>query len=147
MRIVLAEEHNGQVCRAFTFDEATIKVGRDPLACLIVFDQAEWPMVSRQHAEFRCTDRHLLLADTNSRFGTFLNGQRIEEPTEVQAGQLAQFGLNGPVIRVVRIEDASVAQPLSSAVMSDEKNKQHDMAASIEAGQSSSAAPKLEVLP
>ncbi|MBA3767244.1 MAG: FHA domain-containing protein, partial [Acidobacteria bacterium] len=147
MKIILAEELDGQLRREFTFDQATIKVGRDPVECLIVFDQAEWPMVSRQHAEFHCKDRHLILVDTTSRFGTFLNGQRIEEPAEVQAGALAQFGPGGPVIRVVRIEDASVAHPGPTSVMSAEAETQRDLTESIEATQSSSAAPKSEVSP
>ena len=156
MRIVLAEEHDGQQGHEFSFDQALLKVGRDPGKCLIVFDQAEWPMVSRQHAEFRCQDGHFLLVDTNSRFGTFLNGRRIEEPTEVQAGALAQFGSGGPEIRVVRIEEASVvhpsedavvAHPASSTLESDEEGKQVEIAAKIEASQSSSAAPESEVPP
>jgi ABC transport system ATP-binding/permease protein len=144
MRIVLAEECEGRRRREFTFEQSIVKIGRDPDKCLIVFDRAEWPMVSRQHAEFRRQGSQLLLADTNSRFGTFLNGERMQGPAEVQAGALVQFGLNGPVIRVVHIEDAPVAHTASTAVRHDEEGTLHDMPASVKPTQSSGAAPKPE---
>ncbi len=104
MKIVLVEEHNGQAKPERAFEQQTIKVGRDPAECLVVFDQTEWPMVSRKHAEIRFKDERYLLVDTNSSFGTFLNGQRVTEPVEVKAGGSMQFGAGGPVIRVARIE-------------------------------------------
>jgi ABC-type multidrug transport system ATPase subunit/pSer/pThr/pTyr-binding forkhead associated (FHA) protein len=107
MKIILVEERNGQQKPERAFDQPTIKVGRDPAECTIVFDQAEWPMVSRKHAEFRIKDGRCLLVDTNSSFGTFLNGQRITEPTELQPGGRVQFGAGGPVMLVARIEQAA----------------------------------------
>jgi ABC transport system ATP-binding/permease protein len=104
MKIVLVEERNGQIGPERAFEQSTIKVGRDPVECLIVFDQTEWPMVSRKHAEIRFKDGRFLLVDTNSSFGTFLNGQRVSEPVEIKPGLALQFGAGGPVLRVARIE-------------------------------------------
>jgi ABC transport system ATP-binding/permease protein len=119
MKIILVEERNGQQRPERAFDQPTVKVGRDPAECLIVFDQSEWPMVSRKHAEFRMKDGRCLLVDTNSSFGTFLDGQRISEPTEVKAGARAQFGAGGPVMLIARIEQASApaAPPVEFAEM------------------------------
>src|SRR2546423_15722036 len=111
MKIILVEERNGQQKPERAFDQQTIKVGRDPAECTIVFDQAEWPMVSRKHAEFRLKDGRYLLVDTNSSFGTFLNGQRVTEPTEIQPGARVHFGAGGPVMLVARIEQAAQAAP------------------------------------
>ncbi len=110
MKIVLIEERNGQQRGERSFDQQTVKVGRDPSECHIVFDQTEWPMVSRRHAEFRLKDERCLLVDTNSSFGTFVNGQRVSEPTEIKSGASIQFGAGGPVMRVARIESAAPLQ-------------------------------------
>jgi ABC-type multidrug transport system ATPase subunit/pSer/pThr/pTyr-binding forkhead associated (FHA) protein len=107
MKIVLVEEHNGQAKPERAFEQPIVKVGRDPAECLVVFDQTEWPMVSRKHAEIRFKDGRYLLVDTNSSFGTFLNGQRVTEPVEVKAGASMQFGAGGPVVRVARIEESA----------------------------------------
>ena len=115
MKIVLVEERNGQSGPERPFEQSTIKVGRDPAECLIVFDQAEWPMVSRKHAEIRFKDGRYILVDTNSSFGTFLNGQRVTEPVEIKPGLALQFGAGGPIIRVARIEQPAQNIHVSTA--------------------------------
>ena len=104
MKIVLIEERNGQQKPERSFEQMVMKVGRDPAECHLVFDQSEWPMVSRRHAEFRAKDGRCLLVDTNSSYGTYINGQRIMQPSEVQPGARVQFGAGGPVMLVARIE-------------------------------------------
>jgi ABC-type multidrug transport system ATPase subunit/pSer/pThr/pTyr-binding forkhead associated (FHA) protein len=114
MKIVLIEERNGQPLQPErSYEHPAVKIGRDPAECHIVFNQAEWPMVSRKHAEFRFKNERCLLVDTNSSFGTFLDGRRIMEPAEVGAGQRVQFGAGGPVMLVARIEQSQApsAQP------------------------------------
>lgn len=106
MKIVLVEDLNGQVQNEKTFEQATIKIGRDPSECQIIFEQARWPMVSRRHAEIRWREGRWLVVDTNSSFGTFLNGQRLTEPTELQQGAKVQFGAGGPQIFLL-VVDAS----------------------------------------
>src|SRR3954465_13256250 len=117
MKIILVEERNGQQRPERAFDQPTVKVGRDPAECLIVFDQSEWPMVSRRHAEFRLKDGRCMLVDTNSSFGTFLNGRRISEPTEIQPGMRVQFGAGGPLMVVSRVETQAPAPAASLAEM------------------------------
>src|SRR6185312_13407811 len=106
MRIFVAEEGNGRQEAERAFESETVVVGRDGSECQIFFDGQKWPMVSRRHAEFRLENGRCLLVDSNSRLGTFLDGRQISEPTEVGAGSRAQFGPGGPVLRVVRIEQA-----------------------------------------
>lgn len=104
MKITLAEERNGQRGAERSFDQPTVKVGRDPRVCQIVFDQSEWPMVSRLHAEFRFQTGRYMIADTNSSNGTFVDGRRIIEPVEVRPGMRVQFGAGGPVLRILNTE-------------------------------------------
>src|SRR5438067_9426953 len=112
MKIVLAEDRQGQLHgeRAFTSDR--VVVGRDPAVCHYFVAQEQWPMVSRKHAEFRLEEGRCTVADANSRFGTFVNGQQISAPVEVRVGANIQLGQGGPVLRVVSIEqDAAEAEP------------------------------------
>jgi ABC transport system ATP-binding/permease protein len=100
MKIVLVEERNGNLLDERTFVQETVRVGRDPSACEIVFEQQTYPMVSRRHAELRLKDGRCFLVDSNSSYGTFLNGRRVAEPAEVAPGAAIQLGINGPVLRV-----------------------------------------------
>lgn len=104
MTITLVEEGGERPAVERIFQGSIIKVGRDPAQCQLVFGDRDWPMVSRRHAEFRLEDRLCLLVDNNSSFGTYLNGQRITEPTEVLAGAMVQFGTEGPVVQITRID-------------------------------------------
>jgi ABC-type multidrug transport system ATPase subunit/pSer/pThr/pTyr-binding forkhead associated (FHA) protein len=117
MKIVLIEERAGQQRQERVYDNPNVKIGRDPSECHIVFNQSEWPMVSRRHAEFRFKNGRCLLVDTNSSFGTFLNGRRITDPVEVQPGARVQFGAGGPVMLVARIELNAPTPPPNLAEM------------------------------
>ncbi len=122
MKIVLVEERSGQPQPEREFIFEVVKVGRDGLECHLVFDQSEWPMVSRRHAEFRLQDGRCLLVDTNSKFGTFLDGQRVVSPSEVRVGAHVQFGAGGPVVRVVGIEQSP--PPIAAL---HERETEHDV--------------------
>ncbi len=110
MKIVLFEEGAAHSYPERAFTAEIIKIGRDPLECHIVFDQSEWPMVSRRHAEFRQRAGRCLLVDTNSKFGTFLDGERIADPAEIGVGMRVQFGAGGPLMLVTAVEQAAAAQ-------------------------------------
>src|SRR5712671_3914185 len=110
MKIVLAEDRNGQLHGEHTFTGDVVLVGRDPAMCHYFFSQEQWPMVSRKHAEFRLSDGRYLVADANSRFGTFVNGERITSPVEVRVGSHVQLGAGGPILRVVSIEQSVISR-------------------------------------
>lgn len=118
MKIVLAEDRNGQLHGERSFTNDKVLIGRDPAVCHYFFSQEQWPMVSRKHAEFRLGEGHVTVVDTNSRFGTFLNGQQISVPVEVRVGGQVQLGTGGPILRVVSIEQTPVAEvdPKSSGL-------------------------------
>jgi pSer/pThr/pTyr-binding forkhead associated (FHA) protein len=112
MKIVLAEERGGQQMPEQTFQHPTVKIGRDTSDCQIVFDNQQFPMVSRKHAELRWQNGQWFLADLGSSYGTYLNGQKISQPQAVQTGNALQLGANGPVLRVVRLEAAQPQSPV-----------------------------------
>src|SRR6266540_2941701 len=116
MKIVLAEDRNGQLHGERTFTGDVVCVGRDPAVCHYVFSQTDWPMVSRKHAAFRLGEGRCRVVDANSRFGTFVNGQKVTDPVEVRVGSHVQLGTGGPILRVVSIEQSAVvsAEPKGS---------------------------------
>jgi ABC-type multidrug transport system ATPase subunit/pSer/pThr/pTyr-binding forkhead associated (FHA) protein len=118
MKIVLAEDRNGELHGERSFTNDKVLIGRDPAVCHYFFSQEQWPMVSRKHAEFRLGEGRVTVIDANSRFGTFINGQQISSPVEVRVGAQVQFGSGGPVLRVVSIEQTAVADvdPKSSGM-------------------------------
>ena len=109
MKIVLAEDRSGKLVGERTFTSEVVRVGRDPAECHYFFTAEQWPMVSRKHAEFRLGEGRCLVADSNSRFGTFVNGQKIIVPVEVRVGATVQLGTGGPILRVVSIEQTATS--------------------------------------
>jgi len=106
MKLVLAEDRSGVLHGERSLTSEAIFVGRDPAVCHYFFSQEQWPMVSRKHAEFRLAGGLCTVADANSRFGTFVNGERITKPVEVRVGSHVQLGTGGPILRVVSIEQS-----------------------------------------
>jgi pSer/pThr/pTyr-binding forkhead associated (FHA) protein len=101
MKIVLVEERSGIQMPEKSFSQETIRIGRDVNECQIVFDNAQFPMVSRRHAELRRQNNQWVFYDLNSSYGTFVDGRRLPAPQPVQIGNRLQFGAKGPVMRVV----------------------------------------------
>src|SRR6266404_8899402 len=131
MKIVLAEDRAGQLHgeRAFTSDK--VIVGRDPAVCHYFFSQEQWPMVSRKHAEFRLDEGRCTVVDANSRFGTFVNGQKVSAPVEVRVGDHIQLGEGGPILRVVSIEQSPAAEAPPKSPEMGRMETVHDAPAAV----------------
>ncbi len=110
MKIVLAEVQGGTSSPEKSFNLPIVRVGRDTTDCQIVFDNAQYPMVSRRHAELRWQNDNWVLHDLNSSYGTLLNGQKVVVPRIVQIGSRLQFGANGPILNVVGLETNETAR-------------------------------------
>jgi DNA-binding CsgD family transcriptional regulator len=74
--------------RAFPIVEPVCVVGRGDDVHLQLSDIG----VSRRHAALHSIDGRLIIEDLSSCNGTYVNGQRISEPTEVQCGDELQMG-------------------------------------------------------
>ena len=119
MKIILGEDRGGKLLNERAFTSDSVLIGRDPATCHFFFEQNKWPMVSRKHTEFRVADGKWIVADANSRFGTFVNGEKISGPTEVRVGSHVQLGPDGPILRVVSIEQSPSEKPASRAAEVD----------------------------
>ncbi|HKR58323.1 MAG TPA: FHA domain-containing protein, partial [Pyrinomonadaceae bacterium] len=117
-QISFAEERQGQLTNETRYDQPVIVVGRNAAACHIVFNQKDWPMVSRQHAEFRLEGGRWIVSDKGSTHGTFLNGQPLKTAAEVREHSRIQFGSSGPTLIVTGIgaqadQEATLVAPRS----------------------------------
>lgn len=106
MKIVLVEEQTENGSEK-SFQQEVIRIGRDTNDCQIVFDNTQFPMVSRRHAELRWTSGKWMLSDLNSSYGTFIDGNKVTSPQPIHVGSRLQFGVQGPVLRVVWFETLS----------------------------------------
>ena len=116
MKICLVEERDGNRLNEKTFERNEVRVGRDPETCEIVFEQAVFPMVSRRHAELREKNGDCFLIDSNSSFGTYVDGNRVREPIKLQVNSKIQFGSNGPILAVRSLEIRENAEALDKLV-------------------------------
>src|SRR5215813_9224196 len=141
MKIVLGEDRGGKLLdeRAFTSD--SVFVGRDPANCHYFFEQNKWPMVSRKHAEFRFADGHWTVSDAGSRFGNFVNGQKIAGAIEARVGSHVQLGPDGPILRIVSIEQAAPSKPEARATEVDRAPTVRDAPVSVPAAPAKSIPP------
>ena len=109
-QITLAAEIHGQKQHEVGYAGPTINIGRNPATCQIVFDQKQWPTVSRQHAQLQLQNGRWFLSDAGSTYGTFVNGQSIKAATELHVGSRLQFGVDGPIFVVTGIAVESFAR-------------------------------------
>ncbi|MEN9799503.1 MAG: hypothetical protein RL653_3200 [Pseudomonadota bacterium] len=77
--------------KEFVFEQASVTIGRESGCDVAVYDAG----VSRKHARIFLQDGVLYVEDLGSSNGTLLNGERISEPTELQAGDALT---TGPVV-------------------------------------------------
>lgn len=142
-QITFAEEIQGQRRNETRYAGPLITVGRNPATCKIVFDQKQWPTVSRQHAEFQLRQGRWLLADSGSTYGTFLDGRMIKEPTEVRVNSRVQFGTDGPVLVITKI-GSEAESPLRSDTVLDTPRQASAPAPAQAPGASVQAQPTLQ---
>lgn len=74
--------------REFVLNSGENLLGRDPAARVYV----DHPSVSRRHARISIDSTTAILEDLKSRNGTFLDGRRIEAPTEIHHGAIVGLG-------------------------------------------------------
>jgi hypothetical protein len=80
----------------FVLSDGTIRAGRAG-GEEIQIEQVE---VSRHHAAFRVEGERLVVEDAGSGNGTFVNGTRIHEPTELHVGDIVALGTEAVQLEV-----------------------------------------------
>ncbi len=81
--------------RTLTFERAMIAIGRAPGSDL-VFDAHQDIDVSGHHAEIVVIGARVVLRDLGSTNGTWVNGVRLEQDSEIYDGDVISFGEHGP---------------------------------------------------
>lgn len=81
-----------------------ILVGHERSQCDYYVPQSEWPMVAGLHAEFRIVNGICYLADLKTDSGTYVDKRRITQAVPIRVGSQVQFGLDGPMVTVLRVE-------------------------------------------
>ena len=79
------------VSTTFRLKDGATKVGRLPTSDLVLND----PSVSRHHATLIVEGTRCQVQDVGSRYGTFVNGERViatQDPVEVKSGDTLTFG-------------------------------------------------------
>jgi DNA-binding winged helix-turn-helix (wHTH) protein len=74
--------------RQFVLDRGQNLLGRDPDATVYI----DHPSVSRRHARVSIDSARAVVEDLKSRNGTFLDGRKIEAPTEIHDGAIIGLG-------------------------------------------------------
>ena len=85
--LVLNYEEQG-VPKTYELPPGKKLIGRLPTSDLPLRD----PSVSRHHASLRVVDGRCFVLDAGSRFGTYINGQKIEVETELLPGGTVKLG-------------------------------------------------------
>lgn len=102
--------HSSLAGQSAEFTEFPVKIGRRE-GNHIRFDPNRDQLVSGNHAELRLEGDKIVLHDLGSANGTFVNGQRITQPTPVTARDRISLGQNGPELLVSVMDSASAPMP------------------------------------
>ena len=78
-------------------------IGRDPADIVAIDDQT----VSRQHAIIEIGER-AILTDNSSKNGTFVNGNRVSAPIELESGDVLHIGAVRLVFHIRQASDSTV---------------------------------------
>jgi len=94
--------------------------GRDPSSS-VKYDPDRDDLVGRQHAKIALDPKdanNFIVSDLNSRNGTYVNKQRIVDPTRIVPGDLIQLGPGGPEFQFdLEPRPANAIKPTRSAAV------------------------------
>lgn len=88
------------------FQRGTLVIGRAPDCSLVLSD----PQVSAHHAQIQRTNWGYTLTDLNSKNGTYVNGQQVQE-TYLQGGEQLRMGQTEMVFTTQNFQSPAPSQP------------------------------------
>ena len=116
--------------RVVPLDKAVFIIGRRTAADLQLLNAD----VSREHAEIARDGVRFLLRDRGSRYGTFVNGERIAGHRRLFDGDTVSFGKNGPrmEVHVADAPRATVVSPSGAAAAPPRRDTNERIAAAVQ---------------
>jgi pSer/pThr/pTyr-binding forkhead associated (FHA) protein len=103
--------------RQFVLNRGENLLGRDPEATVYI----DHPSVSRRHARISIDSARAVLEDLESRNGTFLDGQRVETPTDIH--HRAIIGLGPITLTFLVLSAAASTLPIGDSSGPARKSK------------------------
>ena len=110
IRAVVADRDEGQPTHvlfnhtAYGIDAQPLLIGSQANDGERYIDLAQdMPGVSRQHCALQLENGQCIVRDS-SRYGTFLNGHRIDDSAVLQVGDLIRLGTPGYELQLIRVE-------------------------------------------
>jgi DNA-binding winged helix-turn-helix (wHTH) protein len=103
--------------RQFVLDRGQNLLGRDPDATVYI----DHPSVSRRHARVSIDSARAVVEDLKSRNGTFLDGRKIEIPTEIRDGAI--IGLGPIMLTFVVLSAGASTMPMGDSARPARKPK------------------------
>ena len=112
MQVEIDEDRGGALPTHVLLGDRALPVGADALVLgTQPADGERWfdlgrdvAGASRRHCEIAVTDGQCVVTDS-SRYGTFLNGHRIDGSAALQSGDVIRVGTPGIELRMIRVED------------------------------------------
>lgn len=109
--IDLADEQNGARPTHLLFEDKATPIGTEALVLgskpapgeRWLDLRRDFPGVSRRHCEIAMANGQCIVTDL-SRYGTFLNGHRIDGSAALQAGDVLRIGTPGVELRMITVE-------------------------------------------
>ena len=107
MRFVFELRLEDGSVRRYSKSTDRIFIGRASVNDLVLTSD----LVSAQHALIDGSGGVAVLSDMNSTNGTFLNGNRVVEPSNLKVGDVIAFGIGGSAIAVMRTGSRGSPRP------------------------------------
>ena len=122
----LITESGSEAGLAYALEGSSITIGRSVSSTIQLVDRR----MSRHHAEIRSEGPRIVLQDVGSKNGTFLNGVRLREPTQLQHDDRIQVG--DTVLRLDAPELANVREEGSGSTSGSSSGSSHSQVELVE---------------
>lgn len=122
----------------YHLDKAICVIGRDPTCDIRI--SSHRVDISRRHAQIKRESTRFMISD-NSRYGTFVNGQPVSSPRQLESGDIIGLAHSREMLRFV---DFSVSSSTSSSLT----EREHDVLRRVAAGRlNKEIAAELQIAP
>jgi pSer/pThr/pTyr-binding forkhead associated (FHA) protein len=127
------------------FTKSVVSVGRHALNDLRL-DQERDIEASRRHAEIRTVDGRMSVHDLSSTNGTWVNGERVNDESQLRSGDVIAFGREGPKVEVHVLSGGDALPAPSQSAQPQDGSASRPTPISAPAAQVSSGSPTPKII-